>query len=515
MQIAQDLYEGVEIGGEPVGLITYMRTDSTRLSPEILPEVREYIRERYGREFLPEEPLQYQPKKGSQDAHEAIRPTHLSLPPEKIQKELSKDHFRLYRLIWDRFVACQMKPAQYHRTTMDIQVGEYIFQVSGDILRFLGYLAVYEEGKDEEEGEKEKEERIPSLKEGERLEVKEVAKEQHFTKPPPRFSEATLIKELEAKGIGRPSTYATILSTILEKKYVKKEGGKLYPTELGTIVTDLLVKGFSRVMDVGFTAQMEKELDEVEEGKVEGVEVLQRFYLPFSEELRSAEKNLVSLKGEGLTTDLLCPVCGAPMRLKVGRYGEYLVCEKYPQCKTTRNVKRNEKGEIEMEGEVETGDLCPVCGSPLVQRKGKYGEFVRCKRYPECTYTAKGSSPVVMGSCKKCGGELRVMRTKEGGSRFLGCSRYPDCKYTEPFRTGVLCPKGCGGELVERKGRKGKPFWGCSSYPSCTYTLSREPVPFPCPRCNFPFLTRKDSSTFVCPEPSCGEEFPLETISKV
>jgi DNA topoisomerase-1 len=516
MLIAQELYEGVDLEEGPEGLITYMRTDSVRTAPDALEWVRDYIARRYGKEYLPEKPYLYTPRRGAQDAHEAIRPTRVEFTPERVKDHLSRDQFRLYKLIWDRFVASQMKPAEYDRTVVEIGAGPYILRASGSILKFPGFLEVYEEGRDEEEEEEDRL-HLPPLSEGEVLRILEIKPQQHFTKPPPRYTEATLIKELEAKGIGRPSTYAVILSTLQEKKYVEKKDGRLHPTELGMVVNDLLVASFPGIMDVGFTAEMEAKLDQVEEGTQKAHDLLKEFYDPFARELRLAEERMTDLKREGVLTSVSCPVCGSPMRLRIGSSGEYLACSRYPSCRTTRNMVRDERGEIRILEEESTGEICPQCSAPLVRRRGRYGEFLACSRYPECKFTLKTTDRElkVVGRCPKDGGDL-VLRTTRKGGRFVGCKNYPKCDYTEPYRLGIPCPRGCGGEICERQSQKGRRFFGCTNYPNCDFVLWNEPVFTPCPNCGAPFLVQKGSRgkgvTLVCVREGCGYTAPAEPV---
>lgn len=518
MLIAQELYEGVDLEEGPHGLITYMRTDSVRTAPEALEWVREYIARRYGQEYLPEKPYLYTPRRGAQDAHEAIRPTRVEFTPERVKNSLSRDQFRLYKLIWDRFVASQMKPAEYDRTVVEISAGPYGLKATGSVLKFPGFLEVYEEGKDEEEEEVDRL-HLPPLTEGDPLRILDIQPQQHFTKPPPRYTEATLIKELETKGIGRPSTYAAILSTIQEKKYVEKKEGRFHPTEMGMVVSDLLVASFPAIMDVGFTAEMEARLDQVEEGTQKAYDLLKEFYGPFSRELHLAEEKMTDLKREGVLTSVSCPVCGSPMRLKIGSTGEYLACSRYPSCRTTRNMIRDERGEIRILESETTGEICPRCSAPLIRKRGRYGEFLACSRYPECSYTHKvgGSELKVVGRCPKDGGDLVLRSTRKGG-RFVGCKNYPRCDYTEPYRLGIPCPRGCGGEICERQSQKGRRFFGCTNYPNCDFILWNEPVSTPCPKCQAPFLVRKGSKekgvTLVCIREGCGYTAPSESVPK-
>ncbi|KRT65324.1 MAG: putative DNA protecting protein DprA/DNA topoisomerase I, DNA topoisomerase I [Candidatus Dadabacteria bacterium CSP1-2] len=391
MTIAQKLYEGVELGDEgPAGLITYMRTDSVRVSEHAINEARGYIGEAYGADFLPEGPNIFKVKKSAQDAHEAIRPTSVIKSPDSVKIYLSEDEFELYKLIWQRFISCQMNPALYDQTTVEIEAGKGLFRATGSVIKFPGFTIVYMEGKEEEEEAKEKEEekRLPDLSEGEDLKLIALEGKQHFTQPPPRFTESALVKELEERGIGRPSTYATILSTIQDREYVIKEKNRLKPTLLGCAITDLLIDGFPEVMDVQFTAEMEEKLDEVEEGSVNWVELLNGFYKGFGKRLEQAEVSMRSLRREGMPTELDCEQCGGQMIIKWGKRGEFLSCSKYPECKNAKQFEYGEDGEIRIkekkEPEIRHDILCDLCGKPMVVRKSRYGKFLGCTSYPEC-----------------------------------------------------------------------------------------------------------------------------------
>jgi DNA topoisomerase-1 len=465
MRAAQGLYEGVELEGEgSVGLITYMRTDSTRISDTALQEVRELIREKYGRDSLPEKPNIYKSKKGAQDAHEAVRPTSVHYEPLKIKHQLEKDQYRLYELIWKRFVACQMSNAIMDQTSLVIHVGKAEFRASGSVIKFPGFLAVYQEGRDDEKQEdSETKDQLPDLKEGETLTLHELRPDQHFTEPPPRFTEASLIKELEEKGIGRPSTYAAILSNIVDREYVQKDQNRLVPTDLGFIVNDLLVESFPKVMDVEFTAKLERELDDVEEGALNMVETLRHFYEPFSKNLEHAKVHMKNMKAQEIQTGIQCEKCGSVMVIKWGKRGEFLACSGYPECRQTSEFKRDDAGNvIPLKMEV-TGEFCSECASPMVLKKGRYGTF-------------------------------------------LACSRYPTCKTTRSVNIGVDCPL-CGEKVVERRTRKGKIFFGCSGYPKCSFASWDKPVNEPCPECGSSYLvektTKKDSQCIACPEKGC------------
>ncbi len=468
MGLAQMLYEGVEIGDEgAVGLITYMRTDSTRVADVAIDAVREVIRDRYGAESLPSKPNTYKSKKGAQEAHEAIRPTNMAYPPERVKEYLPRDAFRLYELIWQRFVASQMTPALFDQTAFDIEAGRFRFRATGQVMRFPGFIAVYMEGTDDEAGADEEENpSLPDLAEGERLALRELEPNQHFTQPPPRFTEASLVKELEEKGIGRPSTYASIMSTIQDKGYVQKVEKRFHPSELGRLVTGLLVKNFPRILDVGFTAQMEQELDEIEEGRRGWVETLAAFYGPFEETLAKAKKQMRDVKRQTIETDIVCEKCGQKMVIKWGRHGEFLACSGYPECRNTKEFTRNEEGAIVVQEAPQTDEVCDACGSPMVVRRGRYGEF-------------------------------------------LACSRYPECKATRSISTGVKCPECSEGELVQKQTRRGKPFYGCNRYPTCKYATWDKPVEGPCPTCGFPILVERVSkrtgvTTISCPQKGCG-----------
>jgi len=459
MWIAQKLYEGIDLGPlGSVGLITYMRTDSVRVSAEAVQQVRKWIKDRFGDSYLPPKPNVYKSRRGAQDAHEAIRPTSIDLEPEKVKSHLDKDQWALYKLIWDRFVASQMPSADFLQTTVEIRADDAVFTAVGTVPVFQGFMALYVEGEDNQEngnGEK----KLPSLSEGEVLELLGLTPKQHFTQPPYRFSEATLIKELEENGIGRPSTYATILATIKEKEYVRLEKGKFFPTELGCLVNDLLVVNFPDIFDIEFTAQMEENLDHIEEGEKDWVETLKAFYLPFEKDLEMAKISMRDVKRELIPTDAVCERCGSKMVKRWGKRGYFLACSAYPECRYTREVEGNG------ESQVETDAKCEKCGSPMVIKNGKFG-------------------------------------------RFLACSNYPTCKFTRSVDTGVRCPQeGCEGVIVERKSRKGRTFYGCAKYPNCTYALWDKPVPEKCPECGFPFLVEKQGKGGVtkrCPNKECG-----------
>ena len=464
MQIAQQLYEGVDLGPEgSAGLITYMRTDSTRISADALNGVRQYIQGQYGDPYLPEKPVTYRSKKGAQDAHEAIRPTSLEYTPDRVRKYLRRDAFALYSLIWSRFIASQMVPALYDQTAFDIPVGEALFRATGQQLKFDGFMKIYLEGRDEkvetenggegDEEEQDKEGLLPDLQSGDDLKLLSIEPRQHFTQPPPRFTQAALIKELDEKGIGRPSTYAAIVSNVLNREYVALDERKsLMPTELGFLVTDLLVDSFPDILNVKFTAEMEDSLDKIEEGKEKWLKVMKRFYSSFSRDLKRAESEMRDVKREEIPTDIPCEKCGAMMVVKWGRNGEFLACPSYPECKNTKNFTRDAKGNVKVEEEAEIDEVCEECGRPMQLRWGKYG-------------------------------------------RFLGCSGYPECKTIRPIEKpvdlGIRCPECKKGNILEKKSRRGKLFYGCSRYPDCQFATWDKPVSEACPECGEPILLEK------------------------
>ncbi len=511
MGIAQKLYEGVELGDEgSVALITYMRTDSVRVSNDALEQVRALIPQQYGPEYLPEKPNIYKSKKDAQDAHEAIRPTDAARTPESVRRYLEDEAFKLYQLIWQRFVASQMVPAVFDQTTIDVAAGDYTFRASGSVEKFAGYLAAYRSGEEDlEKGDDTEAEgkRLPRVGEQEILKLAAVEpaagsettppvrSEQHFTEPPPRYTEATLVKELEEKGIGRPSTYAAIISTIVEREYVTKEMGKFTPTMLGGKVSVLLVKSFEDIFDLGFTARMEEELDEVEEGKLPWKEAVGEFYTRFVKDLTLAREDMESYK-KGIATEELCPKCGQGHLLeRISRNGFFMGCDRYPDCDYTRDLSH----ELPTDGE-HPAEACPECGKEMVIKRGRFGTFLACSDYPQCKTTRK----LVQGTrkarqpdeqleekCPDCGSPL-VKRFGRYGE-FIGCSSYPKCKYIRAKTLGIACPK-CGqGELVQRMTKRGqRVFFGCNKYPECDFTTPFQPIIEPCPKCGAPFIVEKN-----------------------
>jgi DNA topoisomerase-1 len=454
MKIAQQLYEGVNLGSEgSVGLITYMRTDSPRLAGEAIGSIRSWLTEQLGPEYVPEEPRQYRGKKSAQDAHEAIRPTEVARTPDSIRAFLTEEQFKLYDLIWKRAAASQASSAEYLATTVEIEAGRLGLKSTGRILKFAGFQKLY--GMDEEDEERDG--RLPELKQGETLKLASVPvpepaddgtaadvvrPDQHFTQPPPRYTEASLVKALEEENIGRPSTYATIVSTITSRQYVERDRGRLVPTDLGRTVVKLLVQEFPDVFDVGFTANMEDELDGIEEGQQEWQEVVRDLWNPLHRDLERAEKQVKTLRAAvQKATDVECPNCGRKLIRRFGRRGAFLACPGYPECKYTRPVD-------EQELPVPVPGTCPECGAGLVARNGPYGRFIHCERRPEC-------------------------------------------KFTKPFTLGIACPE-CGiGELAERRSKRGKVFYGCIRYPECTFAVWDKPRSTPCPSCGAPFLVEK------------------------
>jgi len=469
MSIAQKLYEGIEIGQDgAVGLITYMRTDSTRLSHDAVQGAREFIVNRWGDKYLPAKPVLYKSRQTAQGAHEAIRPTDVGRTPESVSKYLTKEQSSLYALIWKRFVACQMNPALIDQTTVDVSAGDYTLRAIGSVTVFQGFLALYEEGKDEPAENGKSDENLPDLSRGQALDLLGIEPKQHFTQPPPRYTEASLIKTLEDLGIGRPSTYASIISTVLEREYIFRQKQRLLPTELGIIINRLVSANFPNIVDVKFTANMEKDLDEIEHGGRRSQSLLSDFYEPFSKTLESARKGMTNLKSEGWPTDLNCPRCAKPLAIRLSRNnGAFLACSGYPQCSFTSDYDRDEKGRIqpvEHKQPAVTGEICEKCGKPMALKRGRYGAF-------------------------------------------LACTGYPVCRNTRPVSTGIKCPReGCGGLLVERTGKRGR-FYGCNKYPACKMIFQGEPVQENCPSCNAPVLFRRQgktgSGTLFCINPSC------------
>jgi DNA topoisomerase I len=532
MMLAQQLYEGIDLPGEdaPIGLITYMRTDSVRVSEQALDEVRQLIGSQYGEAYLPEQPNRYRVKANAQDAHEAIRPTSMTYTPEAVRPYLSTDQHYLYRIIWERFVASQMTPAVFDDTTIDIQAGDYLFRAKGSTPKFAGWLAAYGvqaaeaeeseraerpssgtgagvEGEDEPAGSSV----LPAVREGQVLEVRDIRSEQKFTQPPARYSEATLVKALEEDGIGRPSTYAQIISVLQAREYVNKVEGRFRPTILGRRLIDkLLHPVFDDILDLEYTARMEEQLDDIEKGKANYVETLRDFYGKFKKDLKRAAKEMPNFK-EGQPTGVACDKCGkGEMVEKSGKFGIFLACSRYPECDNTKELEAPEAA-----GTEDLEETCENCGRPMALKRGRFGMFLACTGYPECKTTRKviatkqgmtAAKPdqVLEERCPNCGRNLVVKQGRFG--EFTACTGYPECRYVKQKSTGVRCPKD-GGDIVERKSRRGKVFYGCANYPNCDFTLWNKPVPEPCPKCGWRFLTEKITKRhgrqLVCANEEC------------
>ena len=533
MMIAQRLYEGVELGEEgQVGLITYMRTDSTRVAPEAIQEVREYVGKEYGAAYLPETPNTYKEKKEAQAAHEAIRPTSAMRHPDQVKQYLKEDEFKVYKLIWQRFVASQIMPAVFDQTTVDIDAkaksGDvYWFRVTGSVLKFDGFLRVYEEskeGKDEED--EELKHKLPALEAGQKLTLKELKPEQHFTEPPPRYNEASLVKELEERGIGRPSTYSAILSTIQERQYVQKLGGKFTPTEIGLVVTDLLVENFRDIFDVAYTAGLEEKLDEIEEGKEKWTDTLAEFYKKFTKDLKYAEKHMENIKRMEKPTDEKCERCGAPLVIKWGRHGSFYACSTYDKedpntCTFTKenpiNLPDLDSADVQ---ETTQEEYCENCGRVMVLKRGRFGQFMACTGYPDCKTTrrldqGKKVPDIPLDEpCPKCGRNMMIRHGRYG--EFTACSGYPECKYVKQNFIGVKCPECKEGDLVEKRARKGNTFYGCGNYPKCKFTSAHKPIAEKCPSCGSEYLVQKflkDGPVIACPNKECEYERPAPELA--
>ncbi|MCP9758991.1 type I DNA topoisomerase [Aquitalea sp. S1-19] len=468
MRTAQQLYEGVDSGQGTTGLITYMRTDSVALAAEAVTEIRHYIEHKFEGEFLPKNPVTFKNKaKNAQEAHEAIRPTSIYRSPEALKPFLTTDQFKLYDMIWKRTLACQMAPAKFDTTSVDIQVGPGIFRASGQVQVFAGFLAVYEE--DVDDAEDEDNAKLPVLAEGDVLPVDKLYGEQHFTQPPPRFSEASLVKALEEFGIGRPSTYASIISTLKDREYVVLDKKRFMPTDTGEIVNKFLTEHFSQYVDYNFTAKLENQLDEIASGDRQWVPVMDTFWKGFHKQLVEKE----GISRESITTEALdeaCPKCGKPLNIRFGKRGRFIGCTGYPECDYTRDLHESAEDAAEPEApEIIEGRVCPKDGGQLVVKKGRYGKFI-------------------------------------------GCANYPKCKHIEPLEkpkeTGVECPECKQGQLIERKSRYGKLFYSCNRYPDCKYATWNPPVAEPCPKCNWPILTikvtKRRGTEKVCPQKECG-----------
>jgi DNA topoisomerase-1 len=473
MTIAQQLYEGIDLGGESLGLITYMRTDSVTLADEAVRELRELIEKRFGKDNVPARPPQYKTKsKNAQEAHEAIRPTSAFRVPETVKAHLSPDQFKLYNLIWKRTVACQMIHATINTVSVDLACGDKgVFRASGSTVVNPGFMSVYLEGKDDA-GPDEEGGFLPNLKEGQMVDLLDIVTAQHFTEPPPRYTEASLVKALEEYGIGRPSTYAAIISTLQQRHYAELENKRFHPTDVGRVVNKFLTEHFNRYVDYNFTAHLEDDLDAVSRGEKNWIPLMREFWGPFHTLIESKDESLKRADVTHEQLDEACPECGSQLSIRLGRNGRFIGCTNYPECKYTRNLKEDTPAPPP---EVVEGKSCPKCGSALVIKSGRYGKFI-------------------------------------------GCSGYPSCKHIEPLEkpqdTGVGCPE-CGkGSLIKRKSRFGKLFYSCSTYPDCSYAVWNPPLAEPCPNCAWPVLTLKTTkrrgTEKVCPRKECGYAAPYE-----
>ena len=530
MGAAQKLYEGVELGEKgTVALITYMRTDSVRIADEAKVAAREFILERYGDKYAPAKVKVHKSKGGAQDGHEACRPVDVALTPESVKSFLPPDQFKLYQLIWRRFVASQMSDARFHDTTITVKNGKTLWRAKGERLLFPGFLKV--QGLEAPDPDAVAEEgdgtgQLPKLTVAEALKLLELTSEQKFTQPPPRYTEATLVKALEEQGIGRPSTYAAIISTLQDREYVSMEEKRFAPSELGTTVSDKLVAHFATLMDIGFTAGMERKLDEIAAGSRAWAEVIEEFMVDFIPALKLAG---AEMERATIDSGVSCDLCGKPMHVKFGKMGEFLGCSGYPDCKNIKEFTRDEQGKIlpsdKARDEI-TDIACDLCGKPFAVKTPRRGggareQFLGCTGYPKCKNiknfkrTEEGlieilAAPQVIeaGTCPECGKPM-VVKTARKGSRFIACTGYPKCKHTEPLPTGVPCPKeGCDGELVEKSSRGGKVFYSCSRYPQCTQAFWDRPVPGPCPQCGSILLVEKNTKAkgvhIACPVKDCG-----------
>ena len=475
MRVAQQLYEGIDIGGETVGLITYMRTDSVTLAQDALDEIRGFIKERYGADQVPAKARTFKNKsKNAQEAHEAIRPTSVARTPESLKPYLNRDQYRLYELVWKRTVASQMIHATIDTVSVDLAAGDSVFRATGSTIRKPGFLSVYQEGLDDAKKDESEGRILPPLEEGQQVELLAVVPSQHFTEPPPRYTEATLVKALEEYGIGRPSTYASIISTLQQREYVEMDKRRFKPTDVGRIVNKFLTQHFDRYVDYDFTAQLEDELDAISRGEKEWVPVLKAFWEPFHARVEDKAKTVDRKDVTHEQLDEACPKCGRPLSIRLGRRGRFIGCTGYPECDYARSLDEDKDTAREEPEKVE-GRQCPKCGSDLLIRSGRYGKFI-------------------------------------------GCSAYPKCKYIEPLEkpedTGVTCPECQKGTLLKRKSRYGKVFYSCSTYPDCKYAVWNPPLPEPCPKCGWPILTLKTTkrrgTEKVCPQKGCGYSEPYE-----
>ena len=545
MMVAQQLYEGIELPGEgAVGLITYMRTDSVRVAEQAISDLRTYIGERHGAEFVPAEPKYFKKKAEAQDAHEAIRPTGMRYDPETVRPHLTADQYSLYRLIWNRFVASQMSPALFDDTTLEMEAADYLLRTKGSVQKFAGWLTLYQSDAEAEPGadvavtsdgdDGATTGLLPALQVGDHLELRALDPQQKFTQPPPRFTEATLVKELEENGIGRPSTYASFISVLQTREYAEKVDRRFHPTGLGRLVLRELVKFFQDVLAVDYTRGLEEELATIEEGQADYQAILRSFYVKFSKDLHRAYKEMNDIKTEGLDTvddelfpgvPLKCDTCGEPTRIRVGKFGVFVACSAYPSCKQTYEIENEKIARPDSDQEPEP---CENCGKPMVLKRGRFGQFLGCSDYPECKTTRKlietkeglaAAKPdqVLDEKCPRCTSNLVVKQGRFG--EFTACSNYPECRYIKLKSTGVACPKD-GGDVVERKSKRGLVFYGCNNYPDCDFVLWKRPLAETCPTCGALYLIEKITKRWgrqvLCNSDDCDYERTEEagTVTK-
>ncbi|MFH1626069.1 MAG: type I DNA topoisomerase [Pseudomonadota bacterium] len=515
MSVAQKLYEGIDMLDESVGLITYMRTDSVNLSPNALKQAKSIVASEFGDEYALETPRHFKNKaKNVQEAHEAIRPTDLAKKPEDLKAFLTSDQRKLYGLIWKRTISCQMAQAILDTLSVDIAAkGTHIFRVSGSVMKFPGFTKVYEESKDEEKGEKH--EALPSLTKGQSLYLVDLLSDQHFTQPPARYTEASLVKTLEEYGIGRPSTYASIINTLLVRGYAKIIDRHFHQEDVGLTVNNLLVKHFNKYVDYNFTAKMEEDLDQIAKGKTEWRPVIRQFWTPFIELIKEKDIEIKKTDVIDEETEEKCPQCNSDLVIRLGRYGKFYACKRYPQCKFVRPLKEQEVTTEEISPDSER---CKECGKPMIMKNGRFGKFLACTGYPDCKNTkrivesARGDSHleeagITDEKCERCGGSFLIKRTRYG-NRFLSCQNYPKCRNAKALTTRVKCPTpDCDGDLVERSSKKGRLFFGCSNYPDCNVIFWKRPTPQKCPNCGSPFLleriVRNATPVLECPNKGC------------
>ena len=493
MLVAQHLYEGMDVGGDHIALITYIRTDSVRVSEEAQANALAFIKEHYGEDYAPAKPNRYATKKGAQDAHEAIRPINLAITPESVKKSLDKKHYNIYKLVYDRFIASQMSEAQYNSMQIEATSAGYVFKASGKSLLFAGYTAAYQDAAKEKDDEEEAK-LLPPLHEGDSLTLRDLKKEQKFTRPPLRYTDASLVKAMEEKGIGRPSTYASIISVLTRRKYVEKDGKYMVPTEVAYKITDMLVHYFTDIMDVGFTAHMEDDLDKIEEGGTDWHKIIADFYPGFAEKLKIA-----STDGDELT-DIICEKCGHPMIRRTGKYGKYLACANYPACSIIISESEQEVSSVR----------CPKCGANMVVKSGKYGKFLACPNYPECSSILPMDARISEEKCKECGGEMLIKKGRYG--QYLECTK---CGAKRPLggenqaenpKNEGKCPE-CGKPMRRMRSKTGKIYYGCTGYPDCKFLSWDIPTGEKCPKCGKGYLVKKGNE-IKCSQKGCDYSVP-------